>query len=762
MNSGTARRRRLLTVITAVLVIAGGVGMGVRAFLDRAPRPGASLAAMPRLEAGHRFVDSLRYIAAQRTEPAAVALQDAVVLGYAERLRLALGGPFRLADFALNDPRLDTEARTRTAWALLDAARHGTAYVVDPAALGTVIPDRAGGAAHHLQLIVRELGDGDPRAGELSVRLAYELAAAERIIGSDAIPVLAQSIAIVRDREIARRDVARLLDAAAIEGRDPLTLISEWRATRRFASERPATESQDPAIEREALRRVSDVLDSIRVLAADAQRGDTTRRAPLTGARPPLLPRAAAERLSAGAGYLPPQGPVVVAMRTHGELLAASLPRTDVARSWIAGLPARVAHDEALAAEHARTVWNGVHTGAVARATLAAAVGMRAYAQEAPWFPGSPGPTADELKRLYGFSELKFTQDVPAAWRPYYRRMLASAASDLRRVIPAARFDGLRIRVESVPSTAPLAVHDPASRTLRLPMATAAGVLAHELAHDLDWQAAGRIYARRAGYSTDYAVRARQDRIAESVQGLTSARLVPPTEENGYRPPHDRRPAEVFARNFDWFVAVSLAREGRVNGYLTAVQDEVLTGYATVSAREVDGRGAESLMRLLGDVAFVAAPVRNWFLEQWGPTRTLRSYALVRELLTTPAPAYFAGGSPLLLALPHMQSVLQEPASRASAAAACADGRGVASAERPQVALARLAADARARGLIRAEARKFSSAARPIWALSALGVAPWAPEIADQATRHVRDALLQELAGRASLESPFTAISACA
>ena len=61
---------------------------------------------------------------------------------------------------------------------------------------------------------------------------------------------------------------------------------------------------------------------------------------------------------------------------------------------------------------------------------------------------------------------------------------------DLRRVVPTARFDGLRVRVEMSPSTAPLAVHDPATRTLHLPATTAAGVLAHELAHDLDWQAA--------------------------------------------------------------------------------------------------------------------------------------------------------------------------------------------------------------------------------------------------------------------------------
>lgn len=751
---------RLLRAAGAALVLAVGVGAAVKAFIARAPDPSSSIAALPRLEAGHRFIDSLRQRAAAAAEPAAVSLEEAVALGYAERLRLALGGPFRLADHALRDPRLSAPARVATAWALLDAARQGTAHVVDPMALATVIPDRMGPAVHHLALIEREVGRGDPRAGELAVRLAYELAAAEQLIKLDAIQVLAQAAAIVRDREIARHDVDRLLQAAAVEGRQPLALIAEWRAARRFASERPATEAQDPAIEREALSRVAPLLDSVRVLVAEGQRGDRSRDPKPVYGRRPFLPPAAAERLAQESGFLPPQGPVVVAMRTHTELLAAAMPRTTASRKWIDGLPSRVTHDEALAAEHARIVWNRVHSGAVARATLAAAVGMRAYAQEFPWFPGDPGPTTEELRRGYGFADVRFAGDVPAAWRPYFRRMIASATTDLRRVVPTARFDGLHVRVEMSPATAPLAVHDPATRTLRLPATTAAGVLAHELAHDLDWQAARRLYARRSGYSTDYAVRARRDRVAESVQGLTSARLVPPTAENGYRPPHDLRPAEVFARNFDWFVAVSLAREGRVNGYLTAVQDELLTGYATVSASEADGRGAESLMRLLGDVAFVSAPVRNWFLEQWGPTRTLRSYALVRELIATPAPSSMGAEVPLF-AVPVFRAV---PAGRATRAAVgrtsdayCADGRGVASAERPQVALAWLAADARARGLVRAAATEMPADARPAWALSALGVAPWSPEIAGHATRQVRDGLLQGLAARASLDSPFTA-----
>jgi hypothetical protein len=57
--------------------------------------------------------------------------------------------------------------------------------------------------------------------------------------------------------------------------------------------------------------------------------------------------------------------------------------------------------------------------------------------------------------------------------------------------------------------------------------------------------------------------------------------------------PDDVRPAEVFARTVDWFVSVALAREGRVNGYLSAVQDEVLSGHVAVLPRDVAVSAAE-------------------------------------------------------------------------------------------------------------------------------------------------------------------------
>src|SRR5688500_1272831 len=55
----------------------------------------------------------------------------AVSLGYTERLRLGLGSPYRLIDYAQNDARLDEAARERLGWALLAGIGAGEAYEVD-------------------------------------------------------------------------------------------------------------------------------------------------------------------------------------------------------------------------------------------------------------------------------------------------------------------------------------------------------------------------------------------------------------------------------------------------------------------------------------------------------------------------------------------------------------------------------------------------------------------------------------------------------
>jgi hypothetical protein len=73
--------------------------------------------------------------------------------------------------------------------------------------------------------------------------------------------------------------------------------------------------------------------------------------------------------------------------------------------------------------------------------------------------------------------------------------------------------------------------------------------------------------------------------------------------------------------------------------------------------------------------------------------------------------------------------------------AAAADGEPA----RARAALAQLAAEARARGVLRARAQRSSTDARPPWAESVLGVGPWSPELGEDAVRHLAAFILSRL-----------------
>src|SRR5690606_13706840 len=168
-----------------------------------------------------------------------------------------------------NDPRLDAASRRSTAHALLARTLDGQAYMVDPAALdrigATGYPLRPGAGRHHLELIESAVTEArDPRAGELAVRLAYALAAAEAGAGRRGPELAAQVAALIRDREVARADAERLLREAAATGRDPVDLVPVWRATRRFDVERPILAPLPLAAEREALELAPRLAQAIR------------------------------------------------------------------------------------------------------------------------------------------------------------------------------------------------------------------------------------------------------------------------------------------------------------------------------------------------------------------------------------------------------------------------------------------------------------------------------------------------------------------
>lgn len=571
--------------------------------------------------------------------------EAAIALGYLERLRLGLGSPFRLIDYALHDPRLVDSVRTRLAWALLARTFDGEMYAVPPAALdgfgATGHLSRGASGRDHLELIEGAITEASgPRGGELAVRLAYTLAAAEGSVG-ERTPVLAARVAaLIRDRELARNDALRLLRAAEAAAVSPLTLLPEWRADRRFVVEQPSIVPVPLEAERQAVELAPRMVRALRSLG----HGLASRvAAPLLERSGPLLGQEAARRLAAIAEVfaMPPQTPVVIAADIHrGELLGTS--RLGAAeRAARRRFLTHATNEERLAAEYALLEQRpGEIPLAAAKTMLAAAVGLRPYAQEEVWFPGFGGPSARELENRFGLTAVEFDPDVPAAWRPYYRRMLARSLTDLRRVLPTLSLDGLRVEFgEGRSREATLALHDPTQRRIYLPPATAAGTIAHEVAHDLDWQVALRRYRVRGDYGTDRATRIEHDRLAAALRELTTSSLVPPQPGDPGRPTHSQRPAEVFARSVDWFVVVSLAREGLMNGYLSSVQDDLLTGYGTVAPPDVTGRAGRALTKILDEVAPVYAVTRRWFLENYGPNRMMSAYDLVRTVLEAPIPA---------------------------------------------------------------------------------------------------------------------------
>jgi len=728
-------------LLVVALLVAGALLQGP------APRPIMTREAAALLQDGAHWADSLVRATRAEADARAIGAAQAVAIGYLERQRLALGSPMRLVDLALHDTRMSEPVRRRLAWALLERTRLGEGGRADARALEDESGKglSAGGAAAHLALIDRTVErTTDPRVGEQAVRLAYAMAGAEGTVPSSVLTRVLRVAALARDRELAKGDVERLLRSAQRMEIDPLALVSIWRRERWFAVERPPAADglgldREP-IERGALALVGSLLDSVRATAAIVEPSPTP--AP---AGTPLLGRGAAMRLAElSAQAAPPQAPIIVALRTEQATLLEREPTASFAR--------RARNEETLAAARAILADAGNAEPAVARVVLDAAVGMRAFAQEAVVRASDRAPSARALAAELGLVAIEFEPSIPRHWRPYYLRMLASAVTDLRRVLPDLSLDGLQVRFASEsPSGSALAIHEPRSRTVVFPIETSAGTIAHELAHDLDWQAARAIYRRRGTYSTDVAIDRSDGRLAESLRGLTAARLIPPGAENGYRPPHQQRPAEVFARNVDWFVAVALAREGRSNGYLSAVQDEALTGYASVLPREVGGRGGAALMDALEQMVYVSDETRDWFLEHWGATRARRPIGIVRQTLAS-SPRRPGSATPAFgRSAPSALVGIDEPL-RASIAL-CTDHP----AARPgtPASLAWLAAESRARGIVRARAAWYAQDRRPAWASAVLGLAPWSPELAQDAVRHVRAQLLSQLSGSSELSGPF-------
>jgi hypothetical protein len=710
------------------------------------------------LEAGRTALNS--WIALER---AGVVPADEVVigLGYAERLRLGMGSPFRLVESALRDPRLSETMQQQVAWALLGRTLAGETYEIDAVALDRIGLGHAahwpGIGRHHLQTIEGAITEArDPRAGELAVRLAYKLAAMEGSVPEHAPRIAARAAALVRDRELARADVVRLLRSAEAAQGDPLRAIARWRAERYFRVEAPVLTTLPESEEREALELAPLLSQAIRTLIPRS--GESAVRPPALEVRPSLLTPAVAARLEELADSLnmPPQTPVAIATRTYRQELTRQRRLSDEDREQRQHY-SESKSEEHFVARHAQLRRSSVFDAAPSLTALWTAVALRPYAQESVWFPGYGGPTARELEERFGFAYVRFAEGVPAEWRPYFRGMLESAVRDMQRVLPALDLRGLGVRFGDIQrGEATLAMHDPRTRELVLPPGSSAGTLAHEIAHDLDWQMALRRYRVRGDYASDRASRNVNDRLAVRVRSLAQdATLKVHNADDPFAHAHAQRPAENFARAVDWFVAASLAAQGRTNGYLSSVQDGVLTGYGTVRPPDVTGRAGDALINILDEVAPLYPDTREAFLRQYGSARALDALDLMRKMLEVALPG--AGEPGLALVGVGISSI--EPAlgtiidTRRSGFAAIDDWicRAPGGAYDPRLEQARRwlvveSAAARARGVALQHARIISGEVGARWVARRLYGGPWPVQELDEGV----EALLLELVERAN------------
>ena len=692
--------------------------------------------AAAQLSAATAYYDSIIVQARDQQPRGSRGDELTVSLGYLERLRIGLGSPFRLVEYVMHDPRLSVTNRQRVAWALLGRLRLGHAYEIDPAVLDGIGPrdttGRGPSGSEHLALIEQTIDRADdPRAGELTVRLAYMIAATRGTVSDGAPAIAAQVAALVRDHELATSDLHRLLREAKHDQTDVLDEVRRRRAEHRFAIEEPPLAPLRAAVQIAAMEQVPDVLRAIDSL------GSGVPLSPSHAARRSLLGELFADRLVELGRSLPPTAPIVITVRSHRDAL---LPNGAIdAAQPLSRIVTGATNEETLIATTAPFTERPDSTRrAAALMLLSAAVAVRPLAQDQAWFPGEGGPTVAHLRTEHGLESVTFDNAVPVRWRPYFLTQLDRAIRDMRSVLPIYFTNGLRVEfgVDPLPDSA-LAMHDPRSRTIRLSISTSGGTLAHEMAHDLDWQAARQLFSDGRGYSTDRAMAEQRGLLATSIRGLTEARLVRP----GSAPRATKsgtRPAELFAQSTDWFVATALAQHGRSNGYLSAAQDAMLTGYAAGSPTAVGAVGTRALTSALEQMTYLPDSIREGFIEQWADPTSTDPVLLVRRVQETPVVWRGVWRQPSLLPSPSLES-------HASDDLACIIGSDSPEA-RARVRLLNLAIDSRARGAAIRRARARPPSERPGWAHSLLGTPPWLPAEGERVVNVLRANLITVLA----------------
>ena len=731
-------------VFAIVMIASAGLWLG------RAANSTRERELIRRADIALAFADSLEKILAERP-PIAIANSEAVAALYLERLRMGLGSPFRLIDQAQRDPAVAPVA-TELAEAMLARTLMGDAYRSHSAALDLVSSEDSPGIGAQHQAIIDSVvfRSDDPRIGELTVRLAYRLAAASGAVSRRAPELATAAAAQARDRVLSMRDARALIAAADRDGVGRILLLRLWRASRRFDVERPVIVPLSAKAEREAVAALPALVARIEGVASEAEPFAETARnlygQNLERRRGDGLPT----RMAAVASQrdLPPLAPVMIAVRGYSTMLRNAPGITErISRLRFVD---RVSNEETLAAEYALlTARNGRPVPEADAAILTAGVALRPFAQERAWVQGDAAPTVRDLQSRFGVT---VTYDATAhqAWRPFFQRSLETAILDMRRVFPGFDPHGLKVHFGVSPlGDRALALHDPIRRSIYFPPSSHSGVMAHEFAHDLDWQAARREYGGTGWYRTDHALRQAVDQLAGALRMMASATR---TDTMSMRMMGTARPTEVLARNVDWFVSASLAREGRVNGHLSAAQDPVLTGYASAITPEAAREGGSATLRALDGLTSVPPDTKTWFSGLYGRDRRLTMHEAVRLVLEAPI-GRFPVGAPATIR-PWEPERFGEMLGGASSNRlwTCLIEDFAGPGEDPGAirAVVQYAAESRARGVLRqwsdfARRRPNASPVR----LRALNGAPWDPAIAESLLGDIRDAILwSALSGR--------------
>jgi hypothetical protein len=437
---------------------------------------------------------------------------------------------------------------------------------------------------------------------------------------------------------------------------------------------------------------------------------------------------------------MPPLAAIMIAVRSYSGSMRSGWDSDRLTRIRFVD---RVSNEETLAAEYALLTAHAAEAVAEADATiLTAGVALRPFAQERAWLPGETAPSVRDIQARFGVT-VTYDPGAHQNWRPFFQRTLEFALLDMRRVLPGFDPRGLRVHFGTSPlGDRALALHDPIRRTIYFPPASHSGVMAHEFAHDLDWQAAKRAYGGTGWYRTDHALRQSVDKLAGALRQMASATRA--DSANG-RMTGVARPTEVLARNVDWFVSASLAREGRVNGHLSAAQDPVLTGYASAITPEAARDGGSATLRALDGLTSVPEVTRSWFSELFGEERRLSVHEAVRRVLEAPIDRINVEGKTTFG--PWNSRSLDEdmgPMMGTGTWTCLVESFAGSSDDVGTVhAVVQYAAESRARGVLRqwadfARRRPYASPPR----LRALTGAPWNPAIADSTLQEIRDAIL--------------------